>query len=118
MTGYRLPASCVVLTGEHLAAAREAVRIARLARERNNLSDPPILIELAELLQPCPRGDVPEVPISDHEAMTTREVAELLGVSPRHVRRLAPGLDGFTKGGRLLFPADAVRQHLIGKDLA
>jgi excisionase family DNA binding protein len=108
----------VVLTGPHLAAAREAVRIARMARVRNGLPDVPALIELADLLQTRPDGDMREGSVSDHESMTTREVAELLGVSPRHVRRLAPGLDAFTKGGRLLFPAAAVRQHLIGKDLA
>jgi excisionase family DNA binding protein len=117
MTAYRLQSAGVLLMGDHVDAVREAVRIARLARTRNGLPEAPILAELASILQACPQRDLPEQSTPDHEAMTTREVAELLGVSPRHVRRLAPGLDGFTKGGRLLFPAAAVRQHLDGKDL-
>ncbi|TBT83795.1 DNA-binding protein [Propioniciclava sinopodophylli] len=47
--------------------------------------------------------------------MTTSEAAELLGVTPRTVRRMAAKLSGRNVGGRWLVSARAVREHLAGR---
>ncbi|BCQ09667.1 hypothetical protein JMUB5695_03117 [Mycobacterium heckeshornense] len=43
--------------------------------------------------------------------LTATQAAQALGVSARHVRRLAADLDGQLVGGRWLFPADAVSEY-------
>ncbi|KMV22378.1 helix-turn-helix domain-containing protein [Mycobacterium heckeshornense] len=43
--------------------------------------------------------------------LTATQAAQALGVSARHVRRLAADLDGQLVGGRWLFPAAAVSEY-------
>ena len=114
MTATRIDL-CVILTGEHLTAAREAVRIARVVRERNGLPEARALLELAGLLAPSPQRDAQESPPEQSEPMTTRQAAAVLEVSPRQVRRLASRLGGHSIAGRLLVDAAAVREHNQGK---
>lgn len=45
----------------------------------------------------------------------TSEAADILGVSPRHVRRLTADLDGELRLGRLIFRLDAVQAYAEGK---
>lgn len=116
MSGLRIDHGAVVLAGEHLAAAREAVRIARAARARNGLPEARALAELAGLLAPGPQRDGCQQPQEHAEPMSTRQAADLLGVSPRQVRRLASRLGGYTIAGRLVLDPDAVRQHHEGRN--
>ena len=118
MSALRIDRGAVVLAGEHLAAAREAVRIARAARARNGLPEARALAELAGLLAPGPQRDAPEQPQEHAEPMTTRQAADVLGVSPRQVRRLASRLGGYTLAGRLVLDPEAVRQHHAGRTTA
>lgn len=48
------------------------------------------------------------------ELLDTGQVAELLGCTTRHVRRLAPALDAQQISGRWVYPKPAVTQHLQG----
>lgn len=118
MPALRIDHGAVVLAGEHLAAAREAVRIARAARARNGLPEARPLAELAQLLAPGPQRDAQEQAHGHAEPMTTKQAAELLGVSPRQVRRLASRLGAQTIAGRLVLDAAAVRQHREGRNAA
>ena len=118
MAGLRITDG-VVLSGEHLAAAREAVRVYRMARIRNGDPEPRAIAELAAILAPTrPHRDTPTPATGQADVVTTRQAAELLGVSPRQVRRLAPGLGGHTIAGRLLLDAAAVSEHLEGRKIA
>ncbi len=45
------------------------------------------------------------------ELIGTRQAAELLGWTIRRVQRHAADLDGTKVGGRLVFPAEAVKQY-------
>ena len=88
MAALRIDSGAVVLSGDHLVAAREAVRITRLARSRNGLPEALALVELTALLAPCPTRDIAEEPARNTEVMTTRQAAEVLGITPRHVFNL------------------------------
>ena len=118
MSALRIDHGALVLAGEHLTAAREAVRIARAARARNGLPEARALAELAGLLAPGPQRDAQEQTQEHAEPMTTKQAAELLGVSPRQVRRLASRLGGQTIAGRLVLDAAAVQQHHSGRNAA
>lgn len=109
----------VLLTGSAIEAAAYAVNVARIDRAQKMHAPSPELEHLARVLSPpCPRGphrDRSGGAGEDDELMTTTAVAALLTVTPRHVRRLAPGLDARKVGGRLLFPRRAVTEHLEGR---
>lgn len=109
----------VLLTGSAIEAAAYAVNVARIDRAQKMHAPSPELEHLARVLSPlCPQGpdgDRSGGAGGDDELMTTAAVAELLRVTPRHVRRLASGLDARSVGGRLLFPRRAVIEHLEGR---
>lgn len=64
-------------------------------------------------------GHEPPVPQPDSkQLLDTAEVAEMIGCSTRHVRRIAPALDAQRIGGRWVYPRTAVTQHLQGKRTA
>lgn len=114
MTLYRLPAGAVLLADEDAAAALYAVEAAQRSRQRNGL--PPLLslTRLHAALAPPGHGASPTEPVGEPELVTTREAAELLRVSVRTVRRLAPGLGGRIVGGRLLLDRQAINEHTQG----
>ena len=110
----RLPAEAVLLTGQHLAAA---LAVCRLEVERRGKQVPRVLEELvAELAAGCPQRDRQKAATAQHEAMTTAAAAAFLGVSPRTVRRRAPGLGGRKISGRVFVDGDAVREHHEGTE--
>ncbi|MGC5246429.1 helix-turn-helix domain-containing protein [Gordonia sp. DT219] len=62
-----------------------------------------------------PPAPQPDSKSEQPELLDTAEVAELLGCSTRHVRRIAAALDAHQIGGRWLYPKPAVVQHLQGR---
>lgn len=64
-------------------------------------------------------ADVREVPTSavstPGSRIGTREVADLLGLSERHVRRLAPEFNGRRHGNTWTYETTAVEAHLIAR---
>jgi excisionase family DNA binding protein len=105
----------VVLTGPHLEAARGAVQLAAMAYNRKGEQTPRVLVELVAMLAgPCPAQDSHKALTEQHQDMTTRQAAQVLKVSERTVRRLAPGMGGHMVAGRLVLDAAAVHQHREG----
>jgi excisionase family DNA binding protein len=116
MAGLRVERG-VVLTGPHLEAARAAVQLAAMSYDRKGGQTPRVLVELGAMLAgPCPARDSHKALAEQHQDMTTRQAAEVLEVSERTVRRLAPGLGGHKVAGRLVLDAAAVHQHREGMD--
>lgn len=111
----------MLLSGSAREAAIYAVKVAQRARARNG--QPPS-IALADLLAVLsPEGQRDRVATADGETdyqlvsrewMTTQEAANLLGCSPRTMRRHASGLGGRIVGGRLLLDRRAVIEHKEG----
>ena len=110
----RFRANAAVQTGDALGLLAYAVDTTQRARARNGL--PPLagLVSLRALVTPAGHGDNPSEPEGEPELVTTREAAELLHLSARTVRRLAPGLGGRLVGGRLLLDRQAITEHLQG----
>jgi hypothetical protein len=85
------------------AEARAAVSTAQDAEARAGMSAGPQRdIRRRADVQPSPQDDL---------MISTEEARQLLGLSPRHVRRLAPQLDGRQVAGRWLFPRSAVLER-------
>lgn len=103
----------VVLTGGAIDAAAYAVRVARTSRAAAGHPPSPGLDRLAEVLE-GPRPDPDRDPPGQGEYMTSSAVAEQLGVSTRHVRRLATRLDARRIGGRWVYPKRSILEHLEG----
>lgn len=114
----RIPAGAVLLTGGALDAARYAVEVAQRARRRNGLPPVASLTALADALDAAMavggQTDTIDDAQGDPDYMTTDEAAELLGISPRSVRRMASRLGGRLVGGRWLVDRQAVSEHLEG----
>lgn len=55
---------------------------------------------------------------SEQRTFTASEVAILVGLSKRQVQRRAAAFGGRLVAGRWLFAADAVQEHLEGRDCA
>ena len=115
MTAYRMPAGAVLLDGSALDAARYAVDVAQRARARNGLPRSVALARLAEALAAPGQEDSPDEPAGQPDLVTTEQAAEVLGVSLRSARRLAPRLGGRLVGGRWLLDRQAVAEHLEGR---
>lgn len=107
--------SGVLLTGGALDAARYCVDVAQRARARNGLPPSVALARLAEALAAPGQEDNPDEPAGQPDLVTTEEAAEMLGVSLRTARRLAPLLGGRRIGGRWLLDRQAVTEHKEGK---
>ena len=117
--------AAVVLTGEWLKTALQAVLIAARARTRNGLPNSAAHLALAqalttamsarghsdmrepEELQDYPQQERPTVPIAD--------AARQCRVSTRHARRLAPKLGGKKIGGQWFLDQDAIDEHKKGQ---
>ena len=120
--------SAVILTGESVEAALQAVLIAARARTRNGLPNSAAHLELAKALAEAmsanasARGrsviDKAELlqAITEQERLTVtiEDAARQLALSERQVRRLAPKLNGRKINGQWLIDQDAINEHKEG----
>lgn len=114
----------VVVAGGWLDVVRRAAQAAQERRTQNGLPPGRAYGELAQAvataLAAAGQTD-PAQPGGAHHGgeptVTVLQAARQLGVSERHVRRLAPRLGGKRIGGRWLLDPEAVQQHLEGKSL-
>lgn len=113
VTAFLVPAGALILTGDHLDVVRYAIAAARREQRRNGLPPSPRLDQLANAVAAVGHPDNPTgLPADDdHMLLSADQAAELLGVSPRTARRLAPGLGGRKVGGTWLLDALAVDEH-------
>ena len=106
----------VLLTGSAIEAAAYAVNVARAKRAEDRHQPSPALEHLAKVLAPvCPRADMDSGRDGQDELMDTKSVAQVLGIDPRSVRRIADRLDGRNVGNRWLYPRRAGIEHLEGR---
>lgn len=113
----------LIVSGRDLEVLAYAVHTARRTRRLEGHPAHPDLERLAHTFEPAvsasvsprPHADTTAEPARHDEHMTTSEAAELLGVTPRTVRRMAAKLSGRNVGGRWLVSARAVREHLAGR---
>jgi hypothetical protein len=120
--------SAVILTGESVEAALQAVLIAARARTRNGLPNSAAHLELAKAFAEAmsanasARGrsviDKAELlqAITEQERLTVtiEDAARQLALSERQVRRLAPKLNGRKINGQWLIDQDAIDEHKEG----
>jgi hypothetical protein len=113
----------VVLSGEALRDALDGLLIAHRARSLSGLPTSPHLRALALALSTAVAAsgqtDVRTTPVvrpSILQPMAIREAAELLGLSLRQTRRLAPKLGGDRVSGRWLLDRQAVNEHMEGRE--
>jgi len=114
--------TAVVLHGDTLRVALDAALIAVRARRLSGL---PIdnYRQLALALHTAMMAtnghmDVPETPTvatSIAPTVTVEQAAEMLGLSRRQTRRLAPRLGGRIIAGRWLLDEMCIKEHLEGK---
>lgn len=114
----------VVLHGEIINAALDAVLRAAHARHRNGQPPAPQHVLLAQALTSAMAaaghdGDMPKPWMPQHDCdeipmLPLAEAARRLGLSKRHTRRLAPSLGGRVIAGRWLLSETAVNEHLEG----
>jgi len=100
------------------AAKRDGIALARVAVLQGVLAAAAAEVRAAS---ECGHGDVAQEPtraLSDpSEPLTTREVATMLGLSPRQTQRMARTLDARQlRSGRLLFDRGAVDAYLIERN--
>lgn len=114
MTAARLR-DAVLLTGRDISIVAATVHNARFARLREGRSPDAELERVAAVLSARPQADSHNHPAHHDEHMTTSQAAELLGISARTVRRIAPQLDGIRSGNRWLVSTRAVNEHLAGR---
>ena len=104
--------TAVILTGESLEAALQAVLIAARARTRNGLPNSATHLALAKALtaamsanghsgRPRTRTSCNIIRKQEPPTVTVAEAARQLGLSERQTRRLAPKLGGKKIGGRV-----------------
>ncbi len=122
LDGLLAAGGAVVLTGAAAESALQAVRIAIRARRVNGLSDAPAYRALAAALNAA-RSATGRTDISEHvggqdfpiePTVPARAAARQLGVSDRHIRRLAPRLGGRKIAGRWFLDETALAEHLKG----
>jgi len=115
----------VILTGESLRAALQAVLIAARVRTRNGLPNSAAHLALAKALGAAMsangHSDVREpeelqhYPQQEPPTVTVAEAARQLGLSERQTRRRAPQLGGKRIGGVWLLDQDAIAEHKEGQ---
>jgi hypothetical protein len=116
--------SAVILTGESVEAALQAVLIAARARTRNGLPNSAAHLELAKAfttaMSAARQCDVAEPEPLQHypqqqPTVTIRDAAQQLNLSYRQTQRLAPKLAGKLIAGRWLLDQDAIDEHKKGQ---
>jgi hypothetical protein len=122
--GLMVAGTAVILEGEWLEAALQAVLIAARYRTRNGLSNSAAHLELAKALTTAMsargRSDVREIADAqdisyEQPTVTVAEAARQLGLSERQTRRRAPQLGGKRIGGRWFLDQDAIDEHKEGQ---
>ncbi len=123
----RLGGGQVLLRGPAvLDAARLVEHGVRLTRQRDNIAPNPHVLSLldalraeaGELMSAVGHSDVrdhDDQPPSEHEEITAAEAAELLGVTDRHIRRLAPDLGARKVGGAWVYERSAVTAYALAE---
>lgn len=109
--------SGVLLQGRMLEVARYAVETTQRHRLRNAYPVLPSLEFLAQALTAVTAAghtDSDQQPEGEADYMTSEEAAQVLGWSPRTVRRHAAKLGGHKSGGVWLVDRQAVLEHLEG----
>lgn len=114
----------VVLHGETIDAALDAVLRVAHARRRNGHPPSRHHVLLAEALNSAMaaaghQGDTTKPSVPQHQThelptLPLAEAARRLGLSLRHTRRLAPALGGQLIAGRWFVSETAVTEHLEG----
>lgn len=115
----------VLLTGSHLYMVQQALDALARERRRNGLPASRDAAELRRVIttqldrrEPnvAPEGqqDSSRVVAPEHGSMSTKEAAELLGVSTRTARRMASRLGGRLVGGVLMLDRIAINEHIEG----
>lgn len=124
MSSHHLRGPVVVLQGSALVSARHLLALGiQTLRQRDGIMPPAALLELSRQLTSAAEeylaGSVPQsghgqvrnaAGRAESEPLTTREVAAVLKVSTRHVRRL-PLARVSGEGRRLLFDPDHVEAY-------
>ncbi|KLL95861.1 hypothetical protein NJ76_21765 [Rhodococcus sp. IITR03] len=108
----------VLLTGESIDAVRFAVRVTIAARHRNGQRVPREIACLARELSVFGHPATEPEPILDADNITTEEAANMLGISNRQARRLAPQLGGRLISGRWTLDRRAVTDYLQNRTAA
>jgi hypothetical protein len=110
----------VVVAGPAARAAFNAMCIAIRNRAMSGLPDSRTYLQLAEAFgtaakSPTRQPDVAEEPVVQvFPTVTTRELAQQLGIGERQAQRLAPRLGGRRIAGRWLCDQQAIDEHLEG----
>lgn len=122
MTAQRVDG--VLLTGDAIRVAYLGIMKAQESRRRDGLPPSRAFATLANLLSPSGHADTDSDPAGQAERngmgpgsggwMSTQEAANLLGCSPRTVRRKAKELGGRKTAGVLTLDPIAVHEHLEG----
>jgi hypothetical protein len=122
--GPLIAGTAVILTGEWLEAALQAVLIAARARARNGLANSAAHLALAKALTVAMSEDghsdvreiagVQDLPY-EQPTVTVAEAAKQLKLSERQIRRRAPQLGGRRVGGVWLLDQDAIDEHRKGQ---
>ncbi|MGO9098908.1 MAG: hypothetical protein ACLP9Y_05490 [Mycobacterium sp.] len=118
--GLMVAGTAVIIEGPMLKHALLGIQHIIQRRRHHELPVPAewVALEaaLTRAMSACPASDLPDTVIGDHgsQMVTTREGAAMLGVTERHIRRLAPRLGGKRVAGRWLLDDDALREHIEG----
>jgi hypothetical protein len=120
--GVVVAGSAVILHGPALRAALDCVLIAGRSRRLSGLPDSRAYLGLAEALlraSASGRSDVlKHVPAQYFPVAPTvpiEEAADMLRLSRRQTRRIAPRLGGRIIAGRWLLDRTAIDEHLTGR---
>ena len=117
--------TAVVLTGDWLAVAAQAVKIAQRARHHNGAPPSESYRLLGDALTAAvSAAGLPDVRLTpalrqlpyDNPTVPIERVAEQLGVGIRQARRQAPKLGGRKIDGKWFCDELAVREHVTGKE--
>lgn len=113
----RLPAGAVLLTGDAIIAAADAVRVAQRWRRGQGLG-PSVawdrLLGILDLMTDHGPADTEPEPVAQDDVVDIPTAAALLGCSPRQARRLASTLGGRKLSGVWYLDRIAVAEHVGG----
>jgi hypothetical protein len=121
--GLVVAGAALILTGDSLKDALDAVLIAARTRTRNGLSDSTLLAiakAIATAMSANGPSDVRSAPELQHypqlvPTVTVADAAQQLNCTHRHVTRIAPKLGGKKIAGRWLLDQDAIDEHKEGQ---
>ena len=123
MNGLHRVGGVVVISGNAARTLCEAVLIAERSRRSSGLplsrDYATIAAELHAAMSAAGQSDVRSDPDPKtdvvHPTVTIEQAAEVLGVSKRQARRLAPDLGGRIVNGGWLLDPQAIREHIEGR---